>query len=168
MAGMGNQQELAVLDAHTWLIVADAFTNGGAGWITHDAGATFEQLDDYVAAGDGFQLYRAADGTLYRPAQTGLLRSTDGGATWTDVFAGLGLGGTRSVIGDGTTLSASSSIPDGDSVVRVFSAPEQPGDRDWMRAGDPTTNSITRYVRDELRGVLYTLTSDGAVRRMKE
>jgi hypothetical protein len=96
------------------------------------------------------------------------LRSTDGGATWTDVFAGLGLGGTRSVIGDGTTLSASSSIPDGDAVVRVFSAPEQPGDRDWVGTGDPTTNSITGFVRDELRGVRYMLSGDGSVRRMKE
>ncbi len=168
VAGMGNQQELAVLDAHTWLVVSDIFTSDGGGWITRDAGTTFERLDDYVAAGDGFQLYRTADGTLYRPANTGLLRSTDGGATWTDVFAGLGLGGTRSVIGDGTTLYAASSIPDGDAVVRLFSAPEQPGDRDWMPAGAPTTNSITRFVRDELRGVLYTLTGDGTVRREKE
>jgi hypothetical protein len=167
-AGMGNQQELAVIDAHTWLVVANPFTTNGGAWITRDAGTTFVQLDDYVADGDGFQLYRAADGTLYRPANDGLLRSTDDGATWTDVFAGLGLGGTRSVIGDGTALYASSSIPDGDSAVRLFSAPEQPGDRNWMRSGDPTTNSITRFARDELRGVRYTLTSDGTVRRAKE
>jgi hypothetical protein len=165
-AGMGVQQELAVLDARTWLVVSDIF--GGGAWITHDAGGSFEQIDDYVAVGDGFQLYRAADGTLYRPANTGLLRSTDGGATWNDVFAGLGLGGTRSLIGDGTTLSASSSIPDGDAVVRQFSAPEQPGDRDWMRVGEPTTHSIVRFVRDELRGVLYTLAGDGSVGRVKQ
>ena len=138
------------------------------GWITRDAGGSFEHVDDYVAAGDGFELYRAADGTLYRPASTGLLRSTDGGAMWTDVFAGLGLGGTRSLLGDGTTLSASSSIPDGDAVVRLFSAPEQPGDRDWMRVGAPTSHSIIRFVRDELRGVLYTLTGDGGVTRTKQ
>jgi hypothetical protein len=167
-AGMGTQQELAVLDARTWLVVDGAGTTDGGGWITRDAGATFERLDDFVAAVDGFQLYRAADGTLYRPANSGLLRSTDGGATWTDVFAGLGLGGTRSVIGDGTTLLASSSIPDGDTVVRLFSAPERPGDRDWARAGAATTHSITRFVRDELRGVVYTLTSDGTVRRERD
>ena len=163
--GMGVQQELAVLDARTWLIVSDVFIGGPTAWITHDAGATFDALDDYVAVGDGFGLYRAADGTLYRPANTGLLRSTDAGATWIDVFAGLGLGGTRSLIGDGTTLTASSSIPDGDAVVRLFSAPEQPGERDWAPAGDPTTHSILRFARDELRGVLYTLTGAGSVGR---
>lgn len=167
MAGMGVAQALGVLDARTWLVVSNDFTNSG-GWITRDAGASFAQVDDYPVVGDGFQLYRAADGTLYRPANSGFLRSTDGGATWVDVFAGLGLGGTRSVIGDGTTLYASSSIPDGDSVVRLFSAPEQPGDRNWMPVGDPTTHSITRFIRDELRGVLYTLTGDGTVRRTKQ
>lgn len=167
VAGMGVQQELAVLDDRTWLVVSAFGTDGGA-WITRDAGGSFERIDDYAAAGDGFQLYRAADGALYRPANAGLLRSTDGGATWTDVFAGLGLGGTRSVIGDGTTLYASSNIPDGDAVIRLFTAPEQPGDRDWMRAGAPTTHSITGFVRDELRGVLYTLTGDGTVRRLKQ
>jgi hypothetical protein len=37
-----------------------------------------------------------------------------------------------------------------------------------MRVGDPTTHSIIRFVRDELRGVLYTLTGDGSVGRMKQ
>ncbi len=168
MAGMGNQQDLAALDARTWLVASTTATTDGGGWITRDAGATFDRLDEIASIGDGFVLYRAADGTLYRPANTGLLRSTDDGATWTDVFAGLGLGGTRSVIGDGTTLTASSSIPDGDPVVRLFSTAEQPGDRDWMRVGDATTNSVSRFVRDELRGVLYTLTGDGTVRRTKQ
>ncbi len=161
--GMRTQQELAVLDARTWLVVASA-SPGGA-WLTRDAGATFAQVDDDASTGDGFQLYRAANGAWYRPATVGLLRSTDDGATWTDVFAGLGLGGTRSVIGDGTRIYASSSIPDGDAVVRLFSAPEDPGDRAWVRVGDPSTHSVTRFVRDELRDVLYTLTGDGAVRR---
>ena len=56
----------------------------------------------------------------------------------------------------------------GGKAVRRFSAPEQPGDRDWMRVGEPTSYSIIRFVRDELRGVLYTLTGDGSVGRMKE
>ena len=165
--GMGSQQDLSALDARTWLVVSNSGTPHGGGWITRDAAATFTRLDDGVVIGDGFQVYRAADGTLYRPAGSGLLRSTYDGATWIDVFAGLGLGGTRSVIGDGTTLYASSGAPDGDAIVRVFTAPEQPGDRGWMRAGDPTTHSITRFVRDELRGVMYTLTSDGTVRRTR-
>ncbi len=164
VTGMGNQQELAVLDARTWLLVSDRTDR--TNWITRDAGATFTHLDDDVAAGDGFGLYRTAEGTLFRPTTAGLLRSIDG-ATWTDVFAGLGLGGTRAVIGDGAMLYASSSIPDGDSVVRLFSAPERPGDREWMPVGDPSTHSVARFVRDELRDVLYTLTGDGIVRRMK-
>lgn len=163
--GMGNQQEIAVLDARTWFLVTGL--NGGSGWITRDAGASFQRIDDQGVIGDGFQLYRSPDGTLYRPAIGGLLRSTDEGASWTDVLAGLGLGGARSVIGDGTRLWASSSIPDGDSVVRLLSAPEQPGDRAWARSGDPSTYSIMRFVRDELRDVMYTVSGDGTVRRTR-
>jgi hypothetical protein len=165
-AGMGTQQELAVIDARTWLLVSD-WSEGGS-WISRDAGETFVRLDDDEAAGDGFDLHRSADGTLFRPAHVGMLRSTDSGATWTDVFAGLGLGGTRAVIGDGARLYASSSIPDGDAAVRLFSAPERPGDREWMPVGDPSRYSVTRFVRDELRGVLYTLTGDGIVRREQQ
>jgi hypothetical protein len=167
VAGMGSQQGLVALDARTWLVISGYITDRAV-WITRDAGTTFERLDDDVAIDDSVQLYRGADGTLYRPASFGLLRSTDGGATWIDVFAGLGLGGTRAVIGDGTTLYASSSVPDGDSTVRLFSAPELPGDRGWMRAADPTTHSIVRFVRDELRGVRYALDGAGSLRRTKE
>lgn len=167
VAGMGTQQELAVLDARTWLVVSDPFTQNGGSWITRDAGATFVRLDDFAATGDGFRLYRAADGTLYRPAYTGLLRSTDGGTTWLDVFTGLGLGGTRAITGDGTTLRASSSVGDGDSTIRLFTAPEQPGDRGWAGTGAPSTHSISRFIRDELRGVIYTLSGDGTVLRTR-
>lgn len=164
-AGMGTAQYLAILDARTWLLTSPFIPTGEGTWITRDAGATFVRLDDAEAA-SGWQLYRADDGTLYRPHQEGLLRSADG-ETWIDVFAGLGLGGTQAIIGDGTTLLASSSVPDGDTITRLFRAPEAPGDRGWGTTGDPSPHSVQRFLRDTLRDVLYAVNPFSGIQRMR-
>lgn len=163
--GMGIAQYITFVDARTWLLVSPYVPTGEGTWITRDAGATFVRVDDAEAA-SGWQLHRSPDGTLYRPFQNGLLRSTDG-ETWVDVFAGLGLGGTQVIIGDGTTLWASSSVPDGDSVPRLFTAPEAPGDRGWQVTGEPSAHSVQRFLRDSVRGVLYAFSGHDGIRRMR-
>ena len=162
--GMGVAQYINFLDARTWLLTSSYIPTGEGTWITRDAGATFQRLDDAEAA-SGWQLYRSADGTMYRPFQQGLLRSADGGATWTDVFLGLGLGGSQAIIGDGTTLYVSSSIPDGDTAPRMFSAAEQPGDRGWAVIGPPTSHSAQLFLRDSLRDVLYAFNPFDGIHR---
>lgn len=164
--GMGTAQYIAVLDERTWLLVSPYIPTGNGTWITRDAGATFTRVDDGEAA-SGWQLHRSADGTLYRPFQQGLMRSTDGGETWTDVFAGLGLGGAQAIIGDGETLWVSSSVPDGDATQRLFSAPETPGDRGWAIVGDPAENSVQTFVLDSIRGVLYAYSPYDGIHRMR-
>ncbi|MGE0397649.1 MAG: hypothetical protein AB7T06_13090 [Kofleriaceae bacterium] len=164
-AGMGTAQYIELLDERTWLLVSSYIPTGEGTWITRDAGATFVRVDDGEAA-SGWQLHRSADGTLYRPYQQGLLRSTDG-ETWVDVFAGLGLGGAQAVIGDGETLWVSSSVPDGDTAPRMFSAPETPGDRGWAVVGDPSSTSVQLFVRDSLRDVLYAFNGYAGIRRMR-
>jgi len=164
--GMGVQQWIAVLDARTWLLASPNVPSGEGTWITRDAGASFTKLDDRETAG-GWQLHRSADGTLYRPAYDGLLRSTDGGATWTDVFVGVGLGGGQAITGDGTTLFVSSSAPDGPTAPRLFTAPEHPGDRDWVAVDMPSTHSVQRFLRDPLRDVLYAFNGYTGVQRIR-
>jgi len=165
--GMGTGQSLAILDAHTWLIASSYVPTGEGTWITRDAGATFERVDDHEASTGGWQIYRSSDGTLYRPAQDGLLRSTDGGTSWVDVFVGLGLGGSQAVIGDGTTLYVSSSVPDGNEGPRLFTAPEHPGDRDWSATTGRSTTSIQRFALDRLRQVLYVFNGYSGIQRMR-
>ncbi len=163
--GMGTAQYITFLDERTWLLVSPYIPTGEGTWITRDAGATFTKVDDAEAA-SGWQLHRSADGTLYRPYQQGLLRSTDG-VTWVDVFAGLGLGGAQAIIGDGTTLWVSSSVPDGDVAPRLFSAPEVPGDRGWTVVGEPSPHSVQLFVRDSIRDVIYAFNAFDGIRRMR-
>lgn len=164
--GMGVAQYIDFLDSRTWLLVSPYIPTGEGTWITRDAGATFTKIDDGEAA-SGFQLYRSADGTLYRPYQQGLMRSTDNAETWTDVYAGLGLGGAQAIIGNGETLWVSSSIPDGDSAPRLFSAPEDPGDRDWAITGEPSSTSVQLWARDSIRDVLYSFNAYDGIHRMR-
>ncbi|HEY4181415.1 MAG TPA: hypothetical protein VGM90_31430 [Kofleriaceae bacterium] len=164
--GMGVMQYIQVLDAKTWLLTSNRTPVGEGTWVTHDGGVSFQRVDDAEAA-SAWQFYQSPDGTMYRPYQDGLLRSGDGGATWVDVFAGLGLGGTEAIIGDGTTLYASSSIPDGDSAKRLFTAPETPGDRGWVPLGEPTTGSVWKFLRDGKRDVLYTLNPFQGIERQR-
>gem|GEM_PF-6812557 len=164
--GMGVAQYIEFLDARTWLLASSYVPTGEGTWITRDAGTTFARVDDAEAA-SSWQIYRSVDGTLYRPFQQGLLRSSDGGSTWTDVFVGIGIGGAQAIIGDGTTLYVSSSVPDGDTAPRMFSAPEDPGDRGWAVVGEPSPHSVHRFVRDSLRDVLYTFNPYEGVRRKR-
>jgi hypothetical protein len=164
--GMGTSQYVTFLDERTWLVVSSYIPTGEGTWITRDAGATFEKVDDAEAA-SGWQLHRSSDGTMYRPYQQGLLRSSDGGATWVDVFVGTGLGGSQAIVGDGTTLWVSSSVPDGDSAPRMYSAPEFPGDRGWAVIGDPSPYSVQSFVRDEIRDVLYSFNAFEGIRRKR-
>jgi hypothetical protein len=165
VVGMGIAQYITFIDERTWLLVSGYFPTGEGTWITRDAGASFQKIDDAEAA-SGWQLHRSPDGTMYRPHQHGLLRSTDG-ETWVDVFAGLELGGAQAITGDGTTLWVSSSVPDGDPAPRLFSAPEVPGDRGWAIVGDPSPHSVQLFVRDEIRDVLYSFNAFDGIRRLR-
>lgn len=164
--GMGVQQSIDILDDRTWLLASGYVPSGEGTWITRDAGATFTRLDDYESAG-WWALHRSPDGTLYRPAQQGLLRSTDGGATWTDVFVGLGFGGSQAVTSDGTNLLVSSAVPDGSEGLRLYTAPEIPGDRNWSMTGSTMTHSTQRFLRDPLRPVLYRFNGYTGVQRLR-
>lgn len=164
--GMGVQQSIDVLDDGTWMLVSSYVPLGEGTWISRDAGATFTKLDDRESSG-WWQLHRSPDGTLYRPAYDGLLRSTDGGATWTDVFVGLGFGGSQAVTSDGSNLLVSSAVPDGDTGVRLYTAPEVPGDRAWTTTGPESTHSVQRFLRDPLRPVLYAFNGYTGIQRVR-
>lgn len=64
--GMGLAQYIEFIDSRTWMLVSSFIPTGEGTWITRDAGASFQRLDDAEAA-SGWQLYRSPDGTMYRP-----------------------------------------------------------------------------------------------------
>lgn len=163
---MGVQQSMDVLDDGTWMITSSYVPAGEGTWISRDHGATFTKLDDRESAGRA-ALHRSPDGTLYRPAYDGLLRSTDGGATWTDVFVGLGFGGSQAVTSDGANLLVSSAVPDGPETLRLYTAPERPGDRGWSMTGAPSDHSVQRFLRDPTRGVLYAFNGFTGIQRIR-
>lgn len=164
--GMGTQQRIGFVDASTWLVTAPTFTSGAGSWRTTDGGQTFEQVDASTSAGT-WQWYGSRDGTLYQTGYHTLLRSTDHGATWVDVFGGLDLPGTQAVIGDGEHLYAALTLPDATVRQRLYSAPEVPGDRDWQPLGDASSFSFDKFLRDRQRDVMYAFNGDHGVFRMR-
>jgi hypothetical protein len=165
-SGMGTQQWIGFLDASTWLVTSMGGQSGPGSWRTTDGGQTFDPVDDHSSAGN-WQWYASRNGTLYQTGIDGLFRSADHGATWIDVFEGLGLNGTQAIIGDGEHLYAALAVPNADVLPRLYTAPEVPGDRDWHVLGDASTFSLDKFLRDPQRDVLYAYNGHQGVFRMR-
>jgi hypothetical protein len=162
--GLGTQQWIGFVDPSTWLVTS--MSSGQGSWITTDGGQTFEHVDPNQTAGD-WQWYGSRDGTLYQTGLYGLLRSTDHGATWIDVFEGLDLSGTQAMIGDGEHLYAALAVPNDGVLPRLYTAPEVPGDRDWQPLGGTSTFSFDKFLRDPQRDVMYAFNGYQGVFRMR-
>ena len=166
--GMGTSQVITMLDARTWILSSPWVPSGEGTWRTIDAGASFQKVDDAEGSVPGTQLYESPTGTLFLTSQSGLLRSTDRGASWTDVFVGLSIGGTQAVTGDGDQLLVSTNVPDTSPRNRLYAAPENPGDRAFAPFRDlQTTFNADGFVRDTLRDVIYTHDDFTGVYRMR-
>jgi hypothetical protein len=166
--GMGSSQVVSMIDRDTWILSSPWVPSGEGTWRTADGGASFQRVDDGEGSLSGTQLYQSPTGTLFLTTEDGLLRSTDRGASWTDVFVGLSIGGTQAVTGDGVELLVGTNIPDTTPRTRLYAAPEDPGDRAFAPYRDlQTTFNAAGFVRDELRDVLYTHDDFSGVYRMR-
>jgi hypothetical protein len=87
--GIGNKD--------TWLLG----TQGDGMWRTTDAGQTWTKTSTSDIFHGGGTVYYSTTGVVYASAYPQSLRSTDNGATWTEVGVG---GGTTCVYGDGKLL----------------------------------------------------------------
>jgi len=164
--GMGTQQRIGFVDASTWLVTSPSDPSGEGGWRSTNGGETFERIGTSESA-QTWQWYRSRDGTLYQTGRNGLYRSADNGATWIDVFAGLDLPGTQAIIGDGERLYASLTLPNPDVRVRMVTAPEVPGDREWGPIGDASSFSFDKLLRDPQRNMMYAFNGYHGVFRMQ-
>ncbi len=84
-------------DAKTWLLGTQ--TNGI--WRTQDGGSTWQQVTPINILHGGSDSYYSKAGVLYAGSVSGVLRSTDNGASWALLELG---GGVSSVHGDGNLL----------------------------------------------------------------
>jgi hypothetical protein len=116
-----------------------ACTDGACAYVTHDQGATWPMVPvgehatsvDWLATYDGHTVYaQVRTGTAAR-----LVRSTDGGATWTDALALTTPGAAALVLPDGDVLLTPANAdgglfrfsPGATSLQKVAGAPAHPG-----------------------------------------
>lgn len=95
------EPEQGIGDADTWLLG----TQGDGMWRTTDAGETWTRVTDTSIQHGGGTIYYGNTGILYASGTPTLVRSTDNGATWTEV--GPPGGGFTAVHGDGELLYTS-------------------------------------------------------------
>jgi len=132
----------------TWLLGSQA-----AGyWRTTDSGAHWAQVSKCPMTHGGGQLYKAGD-AWYSSCNSGVQRSTDGGATWTTV---LNMFPTTSVFGDGTNLYTHSAYLSGNGP--FYSSPEADGVT-WAPATDGSqmfTDGPFEMAVDPKQHILYS------------
>jgi photosystem II stability/assembly factor-like uncharacterized protein len=109
--GLGNR--------NTWLFTAQA----GGFFRTIDAGATWTQVYDKQMTHGGNQIYCSKTGVLYSGGYQYPARSTDNGASWQQVTAGLDYSWYIGICGDGNYLYTGTSGVDRP----FFTSPENNG-----------------------------------------
>jgi hypothetical protein len=94
-------------NSDTWLVQTD----GDGIWRTTNGGSSFTKVANYtIAHGAVHPAYYAPDGTLYGSGAPYVVRSTNNGASWSEV-TNLPSSYYQGVIGDGTTLYTREAYP---------------------------------------------------------
>jgi hypothetical protein len=137
-------------DANTWLLG----TQGDGQWRTTDAGKTWTKVIANSIFHGGGETYYAKDGKLYSTGVTPCLqRSTDNGATWTDLKAP---GECTGVWGDGNYLYTAPAYAQG--MQPFFTSPETDG-LTWSAYKGGTQkfdgSGPFEMAFDSLNGILY-------------
>jgi photosystem II stability/assembly factor-like uncharacterized protein len=166
--GMGEGHTVFFLDdGDSWLVVPEH----GTIHRSVDAGQSWEQVSTYESRAGGSQMHRSNDGTYYLSASFAILRSTDGGATWTNVVEGRGLS-TQGLVGDGQRIFASDGASFqgqlyGAPYPPFWAAPESPGDEGWSVLSDQLyDNGANRMAVDRTHGFIYASSWGVGVLRM--
>ncbi|HEV8247607.1 MAG TPA: hypothetical protein VGP93_17650, partial [Polyangiaceae bacterium] len=147
---------LGIGDSKTWL-----YGSQGHGYFrTTDSGTSWKQVTTNSMEHGGATLYYTADGTLYAPGASSLMRSTDNGETWTLVGPS---GGYLSVLGDGTTLYSGRHSQTGPLVV----SPENDG-VNWTDQDVPESlEGPFEMAFDSANGILYSASVGAGIWALK-
>jgi photosystem II stability/assembly factor-like uncharacterized protein len=84
VAGSSSSAYIFFVTSTTWLLVSQRTDVSGT-YRTDDSGATWSKVSDVEHSHGGSQLHVGANGLVYLPGETGIVRSTDFGKTWTQV-----------------------------------------------------------------------------------
>jgi hypothetical protein len=162
-AGMGSSQYAFFLgDSATWIIVGSAPASGT--WRRTSAG-TFQRVSDNYNVGGGCQIYRARN-AFYHTGDFGVFRSTDNGATWTNVASIIGRN-TMGLVGDGVHIYASDALVESSPFNPTLFAPENPGDTGWAVYGDQQLASGGRWLSADVQGhIIYSANMRSGVFRL--
>ena len=161
--GWGAGNYALFITSSTWLLG----TQGNGFWRTTDSGTTWTQVSTVAMQHGATQLYRAATGTLYVGALHTLLRSTDGGASWTAVGPNTP-DGYNAVIGDGTTLYAQPANTGASSsgLHPYYVSAETDGTVWTAQNGQTFTDGPMSLAVDRQNGIVYSSNWDAGVWRL--
>ena len=125
----------------TWFVESDVDETGS--WSTADAGATWKRVGLWGHPHGSAQMFNAGNGVAYSGGNKGVFKTSDNGATWTNVYAKC-----NGIIGTPSRLYASFGFPGGPAGVydpSLASAARVPGTA-WTAMAKPAgmTNGIKR------------------------
>ncbi len=163
--GWGNGNSVWFLNnSTTWLLGSQ---NAGF-WRTTNSGSTWNQVSsNNIGHGGVNSLYRETSGVFYTAFWNGVLKSTDNGATWTNISSGLPYAWFETVIGDGANLYTAPSFPTGGDYGSAhgpwYTVPISGGNWTAYNAQQTcdTSNSVCNgpvmMARDSTNNILYSV-----------
>jgi photosystem II stability/assembly factor-like uncharacterized protein len=147
----------------TWLVHNDAF------WRSTDAGQNWNKVSDISGVHGATEIYYAQGGVLYSGGYTEPARSTDNGATWTQLTDGVPSSTYYTVCGDGQDLFLGPDYNSPQSPSHTITSPETDGLK-WT-AYQGGTQTIARgplmYRYDSANHILYSANWEDGIWALK-
>jgi hypothetical protein len=138
---------LGIGNANTWLLG----TQADGYWRTSDAGKTWTQVFKEGIFHGGGEIYYTKAKTLFASCESGVLRSTNNGETFTAADFGYG---TTGIIGDGTTLYTTAAY--GFNQQPMYTSPESDG-LNWTAFNTQTLDGGPfGMVHDSVNHIIYS------------
>jgi hypothetical protein len=155
------------MDSKTWLLG----TQDHGYFRTVDSGKTWESVHAVAMTRGGSQLYRSPTGAYYAGAMQFPIRSTDNGATWHELRAGLPSSQYLGIVGDGELLYTTTACAcDGSPFDNpYFTAPEKDA-APWVPYRDGAqkfANGPSVMAFDKASDVIYSANWDDGVWALK-
>ena len=136
-------------------------------WVTSNSGGSWKQVSSVPMTHGGSQLYRAKNGVLYVAALHELLRSTDGGLSWSSVPGRPGGDGYFAIVGDGTRMYVQTAPPWWDGSASYMVSDETDG-LTWSAYNAQTfARGPMSMAFDPVNGILYSSNWNGGLWRLK-
>jgi photosystem II stability/assembly factor-like uncharacterized protein len=161
----GHSHYAFFITSSTWLLA----TQDAGHWLGTNNGANWSKVSDVNAAHGASALYRAKNGALYLAALRAILKSTNGGQSWTDVAGVPGSnGGYYAIVGDGTTMYVQPGAAWDEGNARPFYVSAETDGASWAPYnGQNFAYGPMAMGFDPVNGILYASNWNGGFWRLK-